>query len=96
MDARDFKSRLHELEKAIESLPKSDRDQLRMTAASTRRRHDEIKEAIRRRCAFLDSLNLALNYLLFDLEVTKRENALMKMRLSGTWNGGDGPARPSN
>ena len=81
MNDQAFKVRIAELENTISQLPPEDRDQLMAMSRETQQRHEEIRQAIEDRSEALDNLNLAMNYLCFDLEATKRENLAIQMRI---------------
>ena len=77
-----FCTSMDELEKAIAELPASEQERLRELAMETHQRHQDIKDAIEQRKEFLENLNLALKYMVFDLEATKRENLAMRQRIT--------------
>lgn len=81
MNDHTFNARIAELEITISELPPDDRDRLMEMSRETQQRHEEIRQAIVDRGEALDNLSLAMNYLCFDLEATKRENMAMRMRL---------------
>ena len=80
MNDHTFSARIAELETTISELPPGDRDRLMQMSRETQQRHEEIRQAIEDRSDALDNLSLAMNYLCFDLEATKRENMAMRMR----------------
>ncbi|MCH7572027.1 MAG: hypothetical protein IH891_03845 [Planctomycetes bacterium] len=81
MNDHTFNARIAELENTISDLPPEDRDRLMEMSRETQQRHEEIRQAIEVRSEMLDNLSLAMNYLCFDLEATKRENMAMRMRI---------------
>ena len=81
MNDHTFNARIAELENTISELPPDDRDRLMEMSRETQKRHAEISQAIADRGEALDNLSLAMNYLCFDLEATKRENMAMRMRI---------------
>lgn len=82
MNDQTFSTKMDELDKAIAELPAAEQERLRELAKETHQRHQMIKEAIEQRQEFLENLSLALNYMIFDLEATKRENLAMRQRIS--------------
>lgn len=81
MNDQAFNVRIAELENTISQLSPEDRDRLMEMSRETQLRHEEIRQAIEMRSEALDNLSLAMNYLCFDLEATKRENLAMQMRI---------------
>ncbi len=81
MNDHTFNTRIAELETSISELSPDDRDRLMEMSRETQQRHNEIRQAIADRGKALDNLSLAMNYLCFDLEATKRENMAMRMRI---------------
>ena len=81
MNDHTFNARIADLETTISELPPDDRDRLMEMSRETQQRHKEIRQAIADRGEALDNLSLAMNYLCFDLEATKRENMAMRMRI---------------
>ena len=81
MNDQTFNSRFTQLENSIQTLPADQRDRLIKLAEETQSRHDQIKKAIKKRNEYMERMQLALSYLMFDLEATKRENVQMKNKL---------------
>ncbi len=81
MNDHTFNARIAELETTISELSPDDRDRLMEMSRETKQRHYEIRQAIADRSEALDNLSLAMNYLCFDLEATKRENMAMRLRI---------------
>ncbi len=81
MNDHTFNARIAELENTISELPPDDRDRLMEMSRETQQHHKEIRQAIAERGEALDNLSLAMNYLCFDLEATKRENMAMRLRI---------------
>ncbi len=81
MNDHTFNTRIAELETSISELSPDDRDRLMEMSQETKQRHHEIRQAIADRSEALDNLSLAMNYLSFDLEATKRENMAMRLRI---------------
>jgi len=85
MDENTFQKKLNELVKEIDSLPAAEREKLALLAAKTKQRHQELKKTVTSLHESIDFLRLAIKYLLFDLEATRRENGyLRKMLEEGT------------
>ena len=82
MDDQAFDARMDDLRRTLDTLPEPHRDRLLRLVEETFRRHEAIKQAIAQRSEHLDTLRLTMNYLLFDLEATKRENAELKCELN--------------
>jgi len=81
MDEEAFKKRLSELLAEIRAMPEPQRSKLQLLAAETQKRHKELKATFTSLQESLDYLRLSLKYLLFDLEATRRENAILRRQL---------------
>ncbi len=85
MDEGTFKRKLSELVAEIGTLPEGEREKLALLAEETKQRHKELKKTVSNLQESIDFLRLAIKYLLFDLEATRRENSyLRKMLEEGT------------
>jgi hypothetical protein len=88
MDEGVFQRKLSELVAEIGTLPADQREKLSLLAEETKQRHHELKKTMAGLQESIDFLRLAIKYLLFDLEATRRENAyLRKMLDTGSGNG---------
>lgn len=82
MNDQMFKARMMEMEKAIGKMPAQQGDDLMRLVKETYQRHDMLKQVIAQRNDDLGTLSLALKYMLFDLEATRRENAEIRDHLT--------------
>ncbi|MBH05505.1 MAG: transcriptional regulator [Phycisphaeraceae bacterium] len=90
MDEAKFQAKLAELMSEISTLPKAERDKLAALAAKTQERHKKLKKTVHDLQESLDYLRLAIKYLVFDLEATRRENSYLRKMLNQNRSGGDG------
>ena len=81
MDETTFQKRLAELLSEIATLPASERGKLELLVANTKKRHEQLKVSTAGVQENLDYLRMAIKYLLFDLEATRRENAYLRKML---------------
>ena len=81
MDETTFQKRLAELLGEIATLPVSQRNKLELLVADTKKRHEQLKTTATGVQESLDYLRVAIKYLLFDLEATRRENSYLRKML---------------
>lgn len=81
MDEATFQNKLAELMDEISSLPKTERDKLTALAAQTKQRHQKLRKTVNDLQESLDYLRVAIKYLVFDLEATRRENRYLRQML---------------
>ncbi|MFO0973541.1 MAG: transcriptional regulator [Phycisphaerae bacterium] len=81
MDEQAFQAKLAELVAEIGTLPEDERAKLEVLANETRQRHEKLKQTVSSLQESLDYLRLAIKYLLFDLEATRRENGYLRKML---------------
>ena len=81
MDETTFQKRLAELLSEIASLPASQRSKLELLVADTKKRHEQLRASAGNVQESLDYLRVAIKYLLFDLEATRRENSYLRKML---------------
>ncbi len=81
MDETTFQKRLAELLSEIASLPASQRSKLELLVADTKKRHEQLQASASNVQDSLDYLRVAIKYLLFDLEATRRENSYLRKML---------------
>jgi len=81
MDEHVFQQKLAELVAEIATLPADERAKLELLAQETRERHEKLKQTVSSLQENLDYLRLAIKYLLFDLEATRRENGYLRKML---------------
>ncbi len=81
MDETTFQKRLAELLSEIASLPASQRSKLELLVADTKKRHEQLQASAANVQESLDYLRVAIKYLLFDLEATRRENSYLRKML---------------
>ena len=81
MDETTFQKRLTELLSEIATLPASERSKLELLIADTKKRHEQLQATTVGVQESLDYLRVAIKYLLFDLEATRRENSYLRKML---------------
>ena len=81
MDETTFQKRLVELLSEIATLPASERSKLELLVADTKKKHEQLQATATGVQENLDYLRMAIKYLLFDLEATRRENAYLRKML---------------
>jgi len=81
MDEKTFNKKLGELLAEIRTLPQEDQAKLAVLVDETRHRHQELKKTVHSLHESIDFLRLAIKYLLFDLEATRRENGYLRKML---------------
>ncbi|NIA07341.1 MAG: transcriptional regulator [Actinobacteria bacterium] len=81
MNETTFQKRLAELLSEIATLPTSQKSKLELLVANTKKRHEQLKVSAAGVQENLDYLRMAIKYLLFDLEATRRENAYLRKML---------------
>lgn len=81
MNEETFQRKLAELIAEIGTLPAGERDKLEMLAEQTRERHRQLKETVSSLQESIDFVRLAIKYILFDLEATRRENVQLRKML---------------
>ena len=81
MNETTFQERLAELLSEIATLPASQRSKLELLVADTKKRHQQLRASASNVQESLDYLRLAIKYLLFDLEATRRENSYLRKML---------------
>ena len=81
MDEQQFQHKLGELLKEMSTLPAAERDKLAALAEETQERHQRLKKTVSDLQGSLDYLRLAIKYMMFDLEATRRENSYLRQML---------------
>lgn len=81
MDEKLFQIKLGELMNEISTLPKAEREKLTAMAVKTQERHEQLRKTVHDLQESLDYLRLAIKYLVFDLEATRRENRYLRKML---------------
>jgi uncharacterized FlaG/YvyC family protein len=81
MDEATFHTKLAELMEEISTLPKAEREKLAALAEQTQKRHQKLKKTVSDLQESLDYLRVAIKYLVFDLEATRRENCNLRETL---------------
>jgi len=76
-----FQTRLAELVAEIGTLPADEKAKLELMAQETKDRHEKLKMTVTSLQENMDYLRLAIKYLLFDLEATRRENGYLRKML---------------
>ncbi|MAE66647.1 MAG: transcriptional regulator [Phycisphaeraceae bacterium] len=88
MNENEFQAKLGELMKEISTLPQAEREKLTAMAAKTQERHRKLRKTVHDLQESLDYLRLAIKYLVFDLEATRRENSYLRKILEQDRTGG--------
>lgn len=78
MDEVTFQSKLAELMEEISTLPKAEREKLAAMADKTHQSHEKLKKTVTDLQESMDYLRVAIKYLVFDLEATRRENQYLR------------------
>ncbi len=81
MDEKTFQTKLSELMTEISTLPKAEREKLAALAQQTHDRHAKLRKTVNDLQDSLDYLRLAIKYMVFDLEATRRENSYLRKML---------------
>ncbi len=81
MDRKSFKEKLQKLVEDMKQVPDIQRKELEMLTGEIGSKYEEIVTSLKSLRDTLDSLRLEVKYLLFDLDVTKRENATLRKKL---------------
>ena len=81
MDRKSFKEKLLKFVEEMKEVPDVQRKELEILTGDIGDRYEEIVTSLRSLQDTLDSLRLEVKYLLFELDVTKRENATLRKRL---------------
>ena len=89
MDEKAFQTKLAELMGEISTLPQAEREKLEQMAAKTQQRHQQLRKTVTNLQESLDYLRLAIKYLMFDLEATRRENGYLRNMLETQSNQSD-------
>ena len=78
MNESEFQLKLVDLMKEISTLPKSEREKLTLLASKSQQQHHKLHKTVSDLQESLDYLRLAIKYLVFDLEATRRENSYLR------------------
>jgi len=89
MTRQEFESRIASLRQQINTLPAGARPALEALVRETVDRHARITSACDTLRTGVDDLRLSQTYLRFDLEATRRENAVLKRHLASRANDDD-------
>lgn len=81
MDRKSFKEKLLKFVEEMKEVPDVQRKELEMLTGDIGDRYEDIVTSLRSLQDTLDSLRLEVKYLLFELDVTKRENATLRKKL---------------
>jgi septal ring factor EnvC (AmiA/AmiB activator) len=81
MNEETFQRKLAELVAEIGTLPEGERGKLEMLAQQTKERHKQLRETVSSLQESIDFVRLAIKYMLFDLEATRRENNQLRKML---------------
>ena len=93
MNAGDFKKKLDELAVEVQRLPPEERHRQLQLIEQARTQQQQLGEVVKGLQESIDFLRLSIKYLLFDLEATRRENAVLRRKIEDqSSNGcGEGP-----
>ena len=78
MDEVTFQTKLAELMQEISTLPKAEREKLAAMAEKTQKNHQKLRKTVTDLQESMDYLRVAIKYLVFDLEATRRENQYLR------------------
>jgi len=81
MDEEQFQQQLSELLVAIQKCPEFERERMPVVARGVAEKQEKLKHSMANLQNSLDHLRLAIKYLTFDLEATKRENRMLRRLL---------------
>ncbi len=81
MERKSFKDKLLKFVEEMKQVPDIQRKELEMLTSEIGSRYEEIVTSLKSLQDTLDSLRLEVKYLLFDLDVTKRENTALRKKL---------------
>lgn len=81
MEEQTFHEKLLNLIEEIKLFPEEKRKSLEMLACEMGKKYEDLKKGLVALQDTLDSLRLNVKYLIFDLEVTKKENIALRKRL---------------
>jgi hypothetical protein len=81
MEEQTFHEKLLNLIEEIKQFPEEKRKSLEMLAGEMGKKYDDLKKSLVMLQDTLDSLRLNVKYLIFDLEVTKKENIALRKKL---------------
>jgi len=73
MDDSEFNKKLQKLIDDISKLPTEQRDKIQPMVKETKERHEDIKSNMGKIAKSIDNLRLCIQYIMFDLEATRRE-----------------------
>lgn len=73
-----FEKQLHDLLKELGSIPEPSYQKIVNLARQTNESQQQLKDSLCTLQESLDYLRVSVKYLVFDLEATRRENALLK------------------
>ena len=89
MNESEFQVKLADLMKEISTLPKAEREKLTVLASKSQQRHQKLRKTVSDLQESLDYLRLAIKYLVFDLEATRRENSYLRRMIEQNRSEGD-------
>ena len=81
MDEELFERQLSELLVEIQKYPELEREKTAVATSGVQQKQEKLKGSIANLQNSLDHLRLAIKYLTFDLEATKRENRMLRQLL---------------
>lgn len=81
MTENEFNKKMSEIIAKIDELPSPERERMMEMVLETQNRHKQIANNLSVIREHIDDLSLGLQYLLFDLDATKRENKKLREEL---------------
>ncbi|MCF6157551.1 MAG: hypothetical protein E3K32_03040 [wastewater metagenome] len=86
MGEQNFQENLLDLIEEIKKFPETKKESLEMLAGEIGKKYEDLGKSLITLQDALDSLRLQVKYLLFDLEITKKENIALKKKVEGQGN----------
>jgi hypothetical protein len=77
-----FQHKIDHLINKLKDLPGTDKEELAAAGAEARRTHDQMGDTLKALRDSADHLRIAVKYLIFDLEATRRENDYLRQLLA--------------
>ncbi len=81
MDRQTFQEKLRKLVEEVKQFPGLEKKDLEMLTGEIGSKYEEIVISLKALQETLDSLRLEVKYLLFDLDATRKENAILRKKL---------------
>jgi hypothetical protein len=78
MSEQEFNTKVAQLITQLETVPAAEREEMTKMVMDTKSRHETVSKTIVELQDAIGNLRLSIKYLVFDLEATRRENALLR------------------